>query len=221
MCKQQKNTILVDYWCLFDHPVIENMSEKNRDAERMNREGGADAWGSQRPETPPWDAAEYSQLISAGPLLPLLEQYAGVGMMRDNKRREQFPSSQRWRWHSTYVVHSHFFAGSYDQNTLRGPPSQVQSQGANTDKCTGSQLQLASMANQGNAKRKKSTCCCGREKWTCKKLAKGLTSYHGWKCRAFIQRVASGSTNVPAIDVIHRWVHKKSEVADAQLAEGV
>ena len=64
------------------------MSEKNRDAERMNREGGADAWGSQRPETPPWDAAEYSQLISAGPLLPLLEQYAGVGMMRGNKKEE-------------------------------------------------------------------------------------------------------------------------------------
>ncbi|XP_037456052.1 uncharacterized protein LOC119326518 [Triticum dicoccoides] len=82
----------------------------------MNHKDGADAWGSQRPETPPWDASEYSQLISAGPLLPLLEHYAGIG--------------------------------SYDQNTLRGPPWQVQSQGANTDKCTGSQLQLASMANQ-------------------------------------------------------------------------
>ncbi|XP_037446118.1 uncharacterized protein LOC119315702 [Triticum dicoccoides] len=93
------------------------MSEKNLDAERMNREGGADAWGSQRPETPPWDAAEYSQLISAGPLLSLLEQYAGVG--------------------------------SYDQNTLRGAPWQVQSQGTNTDIFTGNQPQLASMANQG------------------------------------------------------------------------
>ncbi|XP_044337730.1 uncharacterized protein [Triticum aestivum] len=83
----------------------------------MNHEDGADDWGSQRPETPPpFDASEYSQLISAGPLLPLLEQYAGVG--------------------------------SYDQNTLRGAPWQVQSQGANADKCTGSQLQLASMANQ-------------------------------------------------------------------------
>ena len=145
---------------------------KKRDTERMNHEDGADAWGSQRPETPPWNASEYSQLISAGPLLPLLEQYAGVGMMRDNKRREQLPSSQRWRWHSTYVIHCHFFAGSYDQNTHRGAPWQVQSQGANTDKCTGSQLQLASMANQGNAKRKKRTCCCGREKWTCKKTGK-------------------------------------------------
>ena len=48
-----------------------------------------------------------------------------------------------------------FYAGSYDQNTLRGAPWQVQSQGANADKCTGSQLQLASMANQGNAKTKK------------------------------------------------------------------
>ena len=54
----------------------------------MNHEDGADAWGSQRPETPPWDASEYSQLISAGPLLPLLEQYAGVGMMRGNKKEE-------------------------------------------------------------------------------------------------------------------------------------
>ena len=53
----------------------------------MNHEDGADAWGSQRPETPPWDASEYSQLISAGPLLPLLEQYAGIGMMHDNKEK--------------------------------------------------------------------------------------------------------------------------------------
>ena len=61
----------------------------------MNHKDGADAWGSQMPETPPWDASEYNQLISAGPLLPLLEQYAGIGMMRDNKRKEQLPCSQR------------------------------------------------------------------------------------------------------------------------------
>ena len=54
----------------------------------MSHGDGADLLGSQRPETPPWDAVEYNQLISAGPLLPLLEQYAGVGMMRDNKRIE-------------------------------------------------------------------------------------------------------------------------------------
>ena len=54
----------------------------------MNHEGGAGDWGSQRPETAPWDATEYSQLISSGPLLPLLEQYAGVGMMRANKKKE-------------------------------------------------------------------------------------------------------------------------------------
>ena len=53
----------------------------------MNHEDGADTWGSQRPEMPPWDASEYSQLISAGLLLPLLEQYAGIGMMHDNKKR--------------------------------------------------------------------------------------------------------------------------------------
>ena len=53
----------------------------------MNHEDGADAWGSQRPETPPWNASEYSQLISAGPLLPLLEQYAGIGMMHEKQKK--------------------------------------------------------------------------------------------------------------------------------------
>ena len=56
----------------------------------MTHEDGADTWGSQRPETPPWDASEYSQLISAGPLLPLLEQYAGIGTMHDKQRRNSF-----------------------------------------------------------------------------------------------------------------------------------
>ncbi|XP_044354538.1 uncharacterized protein [Triticum aestivum] len=45
----------------------------------MNHEDGTDPWLSQRPETPPWDATEYNQLISSGPLLPLLEHYAGIG----------------------------------------------------------------------------------------------------------------------------------------------
>ena len=54
----------------------------------MNHEDDTDPWVSQRPEMPPWDAAEYSQLISAGPLLPLVGQYAGIGMMHDNKRKE-------------------------------------------------------------------------------------------------------------------------------------
>ena len=53
----------------------------------MSHGDDADLFGSQRPETPPWDAPEYSQLISAGPLLPLLEQYAGIGMMHDNKEK--------------------------------------------------------------------------------------------------------------------------------------
>ena len=56
------------------------------EAEKMNHEDGTDPWFSQRPETPPWDAAEYNQLISAGPLLPLLEQYASIGTMHDKKR---------------------------------------------------------------------------------------------------------------------------------------
>ena len=56
----------------------------------MNHEDGADTWGSQRPEMPPWDASKYSQLISAGPLLALLEQYAGIGTMHDNKEKNIF-----------------------------------------------------------------------------------------------------------------------------------
>ena len=43
--------------------------------------------GFSKAETAPWDATEYSQLISSGPLLPLLEQYAGLGMMRANKKK--------------------------------------------------------------------------------------------------------------------------------------
>ena len=53
---------------------------------RMNHEDGTDPWFSQRLETPPWDATEYSQLISTGLLLPLLEQYAGIGTMHDKKK---------------------------------------------------------------------------------------------------------------------------------------
>ena len=123
----------------------------------MNHEDGTDPWVSQRPETPPWDAAECSQLISAGLLLPLLEQYASIGMMHDNKEKNIChvrDDEDDILLMSCTVI---FYAGSYDQR-------QVQSQGANADKCTGSQLQLASMANQGNAKRKKSTYCCGHEK---------------------------------------------------------
>jgi len=56
----------------------------------MNHKDGTDSWVSQRPETPPWDVTEYSQLVSAGPLLPLLEQYAVIGMIHDNKKRTFF-----------------------------------------------------------------------------------------------------------------------------------
>ena len=72
-----------------------------------------------------------------------------------------------------------FFAGSYDQTTLTGAPWQVQSQGANTDKCTGRQLQLANMANQGNAYEKRAHIGVDMKNEHAKKLAKGLTSYHG------------------------------------------
>ena len=43
------------------------------------------------------------------------------------------------------------FAGSYDTTTHIGIPWQVQTQGANADRCTGDQLQVANVANQGNA----------------------------------------------------------------------
>ena len=43
-----------------------------------------------------------------------------------------------------------------------GAAWQVSSQGANADKCTGNQLQLANVANQGNAYEKE-TYCCGHE----------------------------------------------------------
>ena len=129
----------------------------------MNHEDGADPWVSQRPETPPWDAAEYSQLISAGPLLPLLEQHACIGMMQDNKKKRTIVVFATMMMTFYLCPTLSFLAGSYDQNTLRGAPWQVQSQGANTDKCTGSQLQLANVANQGNAYEKE-TYWCGHEK---------------------------------------------------------
>ena len=99
-----------------------------------------------------------------------------------------------------------FFAGSYDQTTVRGAPLQVQSQGANADKCTCNQLQVANVANQGNAYEKE-TYCCGHE-IKLARMAKDsrVTSE---KCRTFMQHVASGGNHVPAIDVIHTWAHEK------------
>ena len=70
---------------MIDSTVAETRREK-----RMSHGDGTDLFGSQRPETPPWDAAEYSQLISAGPMLPLLGQYAGIGMLHANKRKITF-----------------------------------------------------------------------------------------------------------------------------------
>ena len=144
----------------------------------MNHEDGADAWGSQRPETPPWDAAEYSQLISAGPLLPLLEQYADIATMHDNKKIT-FAMFAMMKMSFYLCPTMSFFAGSYDQNTFRGAPWQVQPQGANTAIFTGNQPQLASMANQGNAKPKKTHTAVDVKNGHAKKLARGLTSYHG------------------------------------------
>ena len=73
-----------EYSCIFVHAVTENTVGEKR--KKMNHEDDIDPWFSLRPEAPPWDAAEYNQLISAGPLLPLLEQYANIGMMHDQKR---------------------------------------------------------------------------------------------------------------------------------------
>ena len=54
------------------------------------------------------------------------------------------------------------FAGSYDTTTHIGIPWQVPTQGTNADRCTGDQLQVANMANQGNAYGKE-TYWCGHE----------------------------------------------------------
>ena len=70
--------------------MIDSTVAENETWERMSHGDGTDLFGSQRPETPPWDATEYSQLISAGLLLLLLEQYAGIGMMHDNKEKNIF-----------------------------------------------------------------------------------------------------------------------------------
>ena len=109
----------------------------------------------------------------------------------------------------------YFLAGSYDQTTIRGAAWQVSSQGANADKCTGNQLQLANVANQGNAYEKE-TYCCGHEI----KLARMAKDSRvmSEKCRTFMQHVASGGNHVPAINVVHRWVHE-SEVVDSELGE--
>ena len=85
----------------------------------MNHEDGTDPWLSQRLETPPWDAAEYNQLISSGPLLPLLEHYAGIGTMHDKQRR----NSCHVRDNEDVILlmsYNLFLAGSYDQTTIGG-----------------------------------------------------------------------------------------------------
>ena len=58
------------------------------------------------------------------------------------------------------------FAGSYDTTTHIGIPWQVPTQSTNADRCTGDQLQVANVANQGNTY-EKSTLMWPRKK-TCK-----------------------------------------------------
>ena len=55
------------------------------EAEKMNHEDGTGPWFFGQPQAPPWDVIGYNELISAGPLLPLLEQYAGMGTMHEEK----------------------------------------------------------------------------------------------------------------------------------------
>ena len=68
--------------------MIDSTVAENETRERMSHGDITDLFGTQRPETSPWDASEYNQLISAGPLLPLLEQYAGIGMMHEKQKKK-------------------------------------------------------------------------------------------------------------------------------------
>ena len=127
--------------------MTENKAVEKRG--KMNHEDGTNPWFSQRPEAPPWDAAEYNQLISTWPLLPLLEQYVNIGMMHDKKGTVAMFVTRKMAFYLCPTMS--FFAGSYDPTTHTGIPWQVQAQGANADRCTGDQLQVANVANQGNA----------------------------------------------------------------------
>ena len=112
----------------------------------MNHEDEADSWFSGRPQAPPWDAIEYNQLISAGPLLPLLEQCASIGTMRDQKGTvDKFVDLKMAFYLCTTMT---LFAGSYDTTTQAGIPWQVATQGAIGDRYTGDQLQVANVENQ-------------------------------------------------------------------------
>ena len=100
----------------------------------MNHEDRADPWFSGRPQAPFWDATEYNQLISTGPLLPLLEQYASLGTMHDQKRTvDMFVDFKMVFYLSTTMT---LFAGSYDTTTPTGIPWQVGTQGAIGDRYT-------------------------------------------------------------------------------------
>ena len=120
----------------------------------MNHEDRADPWFYGRPQAPSWDAIEYNQLISAGPLLPLLEQYASLGTMHHQKRTVDMFVDFKMVFYlcSTMTL----FAGSYNTNTRAGVPWQVGTRGAIGDIYTGIQLQVANVANQGNEIKKNS-----------------------------------------------------------------
>ncbi|XP_044978961.1 uncharacterized protein LOC123446407 [Hordeum vulgare subsp. vulgare] len=52
---------------------------KNREETKMTPGDGTNSWFARQPQAPPWDALEYNKLISAGPLLPRMQQYANIG----------------------------------------------------------------------------------------------------------------------------------------------
>jgi len=115
----------------------------------MNHEDGTDPWFSQRLQALPFDLIEYNQLISAGPLLPLLKQYANLGTMHDKKWTVDMFVGLKMAFYLCTTMS--LFAGSYETNTQAGIPWQVATQGAIGDRYTGDQLQVANMANQVNA----------------------------------------------------------------------
>ena len=89
------------------------------------------------------------------------------------------------------------FTCSYDTTTPPEIPWQVATQGAIGDRYAGDQLQVANVANQGNAKNSMLI-------WQ-KKLAgmARLTSVLK-KHRTIMQHVATGGNQIPAINVIRR-----------------
>jgi len=120
----------------------------------MNPGDGTNPWFSGQPQAPPWDAIGYNELISAGPLLPLLEQYANIGTMREEK--VTFNMFVDMKMAFFLCITMSLFIGSYDTTTPPGISWQVATQGAIDNRDARDQLQVAHVANQGILNPKKS-----------------------------------------------------------------